>query len=304
MLTVSFQTKSFTRAVPVLSALFFLLGACAPSSEPVGRLTAGTGQLELGYPHGADIELTWEMSQALEGLAGEPRVFLHLIDGQDNVVRTFDHPLPGAWKIGGSHSYQTPLAQSALAPPLEAGTYRLTAGLYDLEGNRWALETGGPDIAALEYEIAIVIVPAGKTTAPQFFFSSSWLDVEGGTDLQILARRWLSEDGVIRLGGVEESGRLRMLVGIPEGGGQLQAPVLEDGAEEQVLSISTTCGEASTSLSGVGTHAVELPIAVPAASADGTRGCEVLFSANYYLRSQDGDETRTMALEGLSWAPD
>ncbi len=142
---------------------------------------------------------------------------------------------------------------------------------------------------------------------PQFFFSASWLPVEGGTDLQILSRRWLPEDGVIRLGGISAPGKLWLLVGVPEGGGALQEPVLDAGEVEQIVEVTTTCGGAAVRLSGPGSHPVELPITIPDASAeeDGEAGpadCEVRFAANYYLMSHEGDQSRTVVLEVLSWS--
>ena len=301
-----------------LSNLFFfamivgwLAAGCAERPEPVGRLGVSTSEIQLGYPQVAEIELSWEMSRALEGLSGQPRVFLHLIDSNGDMIRTFDHELPGPWKIGASQRYSVPIYQSALAPALEEGEYELTAGLYDQQGNRWPLESAGAGASDHEYTVATVLVVESGPQMPQFFFSSSWLPVEGGTDLQILARRWLTENGVIRLGAVPGPGKLWLNVGIPEGGGALQEPVMAAGAVEQSVTVTTTCGDAAVRVAGPGSHSVELSIAPPmAAEAEddtaetGPAECEVRFEANYYLMSRDGDQSRTVALEGLSWSID
>ncbi len=290
----------------VLAAGLALTG-CGKEPDPVGRLGTGAGEIRLGYPQVVELELSWEMKRPLEGLAGPVRVFVHLLDSRGDIVRTFDHDLPGAWKVGGELSYKIPIYQSALAPALEEGRYKLTCGLYDGEGNRWPLENAGAEIGEAEYEIATVSVVESGPKMPQFFFSSSWLPVEGGSDLQILARRWLTQNDVIRLGGLTGPGKLWLNVGIPEGGGELLAPTMAEGAVEQSVSITTTCGDAAVQISGPGSHSIELPIALPAlAEGEEERPseCEVSFTANYYLMSREGDQSRTIALEGLSWSSD
>lgn len=299
------RSRLFVSTLALVASL--ALVSCSEEREPVGRLGTGAGEIELGYPQVVDLELAWEMKRPLEGLAGATRVFVHLLDAQGDIVRTFDHELPGAWKVGGEMSYTIPIYQSALAPPLEKGRYKLTSGLYDLEGNRWPLENAGAEIGEGEYEIATVSVVESGPKMPQFFFSSSWLPVEGGSDLQVLARRWLTENGSIRLGGLAGPGELWLNVGIPEGGGELQAPVLADGATGQSVSVSTTCGGGEVQISGPGSHAVALPIELPASAEDSEMApsaCEVQFDANYYLMSRTGDQSRVLALEGLSWSVD
>lgn len=281
------------------------MAGCAKQPDPVGRLGTGAGEIRLGFPEVKQLELAWEMKRPLDGLTGEPRVFLHLLDSRGDIVRTFDHPLPGPWKVGGEQIYTVPVYQSALAPPLEEGRYRLTGGIYDLEGKRWHLENTGAEVGEGEYEIASVSVVESGPKMPQFFFSTSWMPVEGGTDLQILARRWLTEDGAIRLGALSEPGKLWLNVGIPEGGGALQEPVMAEGAVEQTVSITTSCGQAAVQISGPGSHSVELPIEMPEGDAEGENRpgeCEVRFAANYHLMSREGDESRIVALEGLSWS--
>lgn len=302
--------------VPVIAAL--AVTGCSKQPEPVGRLGTGAGEIQLGYPQVVDLELAWEMKRPLEGLAGPTRVFVHLLDSQGDIVRTFDHELPGAWKVGGELAYTIPIYQSALAPPLAEGRYKLTSGLYDREGNRWPLENAGAEIGEGEYEIATVAVVESGPRMPQFFFSSSWLPVEGGSDLQVLARRWLTENGSIRLGALTDPGTLWLNIGIPAGGGALEEPVMAEGAVEQSVIVTTTCGDAQVQISGPGSHSVELPIQLPGdaesesdaagetteAAESRPSACEVRFDANYYLMSREGDQSRVIALEGLSWSLD
>ena len=135
--------------------------------------------------------------------------------------------------------------------------------------------------------------------APQFFFGSTWLPVEGGTDLQILARRWLAEDGVLRLSEIPGTGTLYLRIGIPRGGGS-QELVLTDESTVPAVHLATTCGDYETAVSGSGSHVVEVPVA----GGDEEGGCDISFSSNFYLLSQDNMSRRTLALEDLSWAAD
>jgi hypothetical protein len=298
------KVRSLSLLICVLATSLALAG-CGKQPDPVGRLGTGAGEIQLGYPQMVELELAWEMKRSLESSAGNPRVFVHLLDSGGEIVRTFDHELPAAWKAGGELAYNVPIYQSVLAPALEKGRYKLTSGLYDQEGKRFPLENTGAEIGEGEYEIATVSVVESGPKMPQFFFSSSWLPVEGGTDLQILARRWLTENGVIRLGGLASPGKLWLSIGVPEGGGALQEPVIDDGATEQIVSVATTCGDGAVQISGPGSHSVELPIALPEVGEgeeDRPNACEVSFTANYYLMSREGDQSRTVALEGLSWS--
>lgn len=115
------------------SVWLVLLGGCSESKEPVGKLTVSPPNLTLGYPGFTPLELDFEMTAPLDS-QGTPIVFVHVIDEPGEVMRTFDHPLPGAWTTGGRLSYEIDLHQSALAPPLAPGDYDLTVGLY--EGDR------------------------------------------------------------------------------------------------------------------------------------------------------------------------
>ncbi len=293
--------RSITRTWSSLGALFALVavGACAAKPEPAGRLTVSPDELELGYPTHAGVEFAWQMDKALEPLSGAPLVFVHLVDQEGKVVRTFDHPLPKPWQPGTEQRYSLTLSQSLLAPPLTEGTYRLTAGLYDSAGERFALATEGPEVAGGEYQVAEVRAIENVRGVPRISFSSSWLAVEGGTDLQVLARRWMSGDATLRVGRLRRRGTLRIVVAIVEGGGRLQNPIVEEGATQQSVTVATTCGGAEAVVTGSGRHTVLLPLEPVTVGEP----CEISFDSNYTLPSLDSDEHRTALLEELSWSP-
>lgn len=279
-----------------VAVIAVLVSACTPVEEPVGDLIIDPQDIAISYPQFVRVNLEWAMTKPLSELSGSPRVFLHLVDAEGEVLRTFDHDFPRTWSAGSQTSYDVVLSASALVPALPDGQYALTAGLYDGAGHRWPLTVRGEEVHPQEYRIATVTA-SSSATAPQFFFSAAWLPVEGGTDLQILARRWLSEDGVLRLSEIPGEGTLYLRVGIPNGGGA-QELVMTDESSVPAVHLATTCGDYETAVSGSGSHVVEVPV-VATAEED---ACDISFSSNYYLLSQDNLSRRTLALEDISWS--
>ena len=187
------STKVILCALPLLGAL--CLGCAAPT--PVGTLQLEPVQLDLAYPGFAELGFSWELTAPPQDVLGPLRVFVHLNDELGGQARTFDHELPFDMADQPSGEYSINLFQSALAPPLTAGTYHLTVGLYDGQGNRWPLAVDGEEVDDSEYQMAKLQVSDASEDFPMFYFSSGWLPVEGGTDRQILGRRWLSEAGTV-----------------------------------------------------------------------------------------------------------
>ena len=133
-----------------LALLAALLSACGGAGEPVARVSLAAGEIVL--PHGVMVptELRIEPLREL-GEGKRALVFAHLLDAEGTVVRTFDHPVPSAWRVGETIVDQVPLAQPVLGPALPRGDYRLTLGLYDGGDERWPLAGLGEEVARLEY---------------------------------------------------------------------------------------------------------------------------------------------------------
>lgn len=279
----------------VLPAL--AIAGCGSPPEPVGAVAVDRGEIEL--PHGAwqRLELTWRMTRPLSGLEGEPRVMLHLLDGAGELVRTFDHPLPGGWRPGEEATYGAEIFQSALAPALEPGSYDLAVGLYDSAGHRWALESAGEELRGGAYRVARVRAAAAAAGLPEFSFSAEWLPTERGVDRQILARRWLSGDGVIRVRGIGGPGAVWLRFGIPAAG-ELQELVVEPAAAQPAATVKADCSGFSAALEGSRSHVLEVPLTP---DGDPPGECRVRFRANFELLSKTNREKRTIALENLAW---
>ncbi len=271
------------------------LGGCS-SDAPVARLEVSPPVVQLPHGHVRTLTLAWTPTEDLYGREGDPLVFVHLLERPGHVLRTFDHPFPQRWHPGTPVRYEVPLHQSALAPALPPGRYRLTAGLYQARGGRWPLETAGEEVDGREYAVAEVEVPAKPPAGPRFSFVGPWLATEPGGDLQMLARRWLAGDGVLQVRDAPGPGSLWMMLLIPAAG-EGRELVLEPGAASPRVAISSTCSGVDTAISGPGPHEVRMP--VPAAAGP----CDVRFDTNYEYREMGSGRRLTVALEGLGWTP-
>lgn len=317
------------RWIATLAAGLAVFAGCGgEEAEPVARLVAEPMELTVAYGTYAGLSLAWTPVAELEGASGEARVFLHLLDEDGELARTFDHDLPGTWSVGGERSYRVPVYQSLLAPPLPPGRYSLTAGLYDGENHRWPLDFQGERVGRHEYRVAAVEVPARGAEPPAVQFSPTWSPTLAGADRQVVAFRWLAGEGAIRLSDVPEDGTLWMVLRIPgaqeAGATRRLLPVMEEGEErgegpaagedgeeseaggeeggapppagEPRVSVTASCSGFEAQVSGEGRHDLEVPVTA------GGSDCAVTLSPNYTVESRAGED-RTVLLEILAWRP-
>jgi hypothetical protein len=281
-----------------LAALALCAAACHNEAPPVAGLEVQPAELQLGHGRVVPVRFSWTPTTALEEDAGPPMVFVHLLDNDGKVTRTFDHPFPERWREGTPVAYDVKLYQSVLAPPLPAGKYRLTVGLYGRGKHRWAIQGLGEPLKRNEYVAAQVEVPA-RTPGPEFNFSNTWLPVEAGGDRQLVARRWLIGRGGIRLVGVRNPGTLWMVLRIPPADGPDEKLVLREGQSIPSVLIRGTCGGVEMSVSGPGSHEIEVPIQE---SPDGG-ACRVILLPNFHYESPNVRDQRTISLDNLGWMP-
>ena len=287
-----------TRAFPALALLPLLataLGCGEATPDPVATVVVEPTELTLPYPQQVAVETTWTPTAEL-GPGGEaPYVFVHLLDAEGEVVRTFDHEYPRRWVVGEAQSDTLVLYQSLLGPPLPAGDYRLTLGLYGGEG-RWVLDPGeaAEEVAKREYAVAEVQVPEVSVAAvPKLDFGQGWLPIEQGQDRQVLASRWLSTGGGIDVAAVPEAGALTLHLDVPESmnGG---APVYAAGAEIQRLTVASTCDDHTHEITGSGLTFVIVEVSAEA-------GCEIRLRPNFYFQSPGAETPRSVRLVQLIW---
>ena len=293
--------QAFVRTALVL--VVALGSACGTAEPPVGELEVRLPQTELPYPWAVPLGLTWRPTAPLSGIVGQPLVFVHLLEQPGDVVRTFDHPLPKGWQPGDTIEYELELYQSALGPALPPGDYLLSVGLYDTEGMRWSLIVGGEEVDRQEYLIGTITVPADSAGAPMFKFSNSWMPVEGGADVQVLARRWLGAEGDIVLEEVERPGRVWMVLNLPALQPGAQRLVLDEGADEPAVIVASSCGGVEASASGQGLHEFEVPVEAP---EDGElpEECRISIRPNFRHVTLATLQETSVSLENLSWRED
>jgi hypothetical protein len=290
-----------TRCRVVFTACLLLAAGCRRGPAPVGELAARPAELALGWPQFAELVLEFHPSAALPAGAGRPIVFLHLLDEPGSVIRTFDHPLPGDWQPGKPITDRVRIFQSALAEPLAAGKYILSAGLYDPSLGRYVFETSAREVAKREYAVAMLSVPAARAGDPAVRFSEQWLPPESGTDRQILVSRTLLGDapGTIQFGPIAGPGMLHLGVRIPGDatpGSRLE--VLEGGGQPK-LRIASSCGGVQAEVAGPGRFDVDL--AVPAGASPVT--CEISIDPNFRWTTSLRAEASSARLESLDWHP-
>ncbi len=288
------------RNTALLALAISLLIAChrgtfrlpASGGAPVARLQVEPATLSLAYPQTSPLDLTWLPQSPLRVSADHLVVFVHLIDHQGKVVKTFDHPFPGSWTVGKEITYPLELYQSAIDPPMPAATYSLTVGLCETSGRRWPLQAGGPEVDDNEYALARVEVQDASRSTPKLSFSGSWLRPEATGNRQTLAHRWLGHpDGRLVIWGIERPGEAVLTFKVPE------LPAASSTESEPAVGIRSKCADVRGRVSGYGTHEVRLAV-TPAATGD---SCTVSFAPNFFFRASREVEKRSALLEKASW---
>jgi len=289
------------QSLMTFAAVVLVLGACGEAAEPVATVTFEPNPMVLPYPGYLAAHLQWEVTAPLGPSESNPLVFVHILDEEGNVVRTFDHPLPFDWQPGTSHDYEVILYQSALAPPLDNGEYRLSLGLYDPSGQRWALCCLGDEIDDFEYQAATVSVNGKADEVPMFYFSPSWLPLEAGTDVQVLGRRWLTDEGSIRIAEIPSQGSVWMRLRLPNPATEVEELALMEGEAEPLVRVGGTCSAEEFPVGGRGFHEIKVPVDVNEEGEIPTE-CEILLQPNFYILEVDTLDRRSLALEILSWS--
>lgn len=288
----------------VAGALGGLLAACGAGGPPVAVLTVEPARVELGFSEARPLRLSWEMRRPLEGAAGDLRVFVHVLDGSGDVLRTFDHDFPAPWQPQNSVDYEIDLHQSVLGPPLAAGTYDITVGLYDGAGRRWPLSTAGDAIDELEYRVA-ELEAIDRSSTPMFRFSEQWKPIEAGIDQQVLGRRWLASAGSIVVSETAGEGTVWMSLQVPTAEPGERRLAIDPGFEETRVMIRSSCGGSEIELTGVGVHELEIPLIFPevAPGALSPAECEIRLEPNFHILTVGTTEQRSVLLEMLGWIP-
>lgn len=251
-----------------------LLGGCGASDAPIGRLEPGPVPEALGFPDWSPLDLRWELGDTLPGDGAGATVFVHLLDSEGHVVRTFDHPFPAAWGPGIEAEEAIDLYQSALGPPLPEGPYALTAGLVSADGTRLPLDVDGEDRGRYEYVLGSV--EAVAPTRERFRFEGGWQEVEAGADRQVLARRWLTDEAELLVEEPDAGATVLLWIEVPGSSTMGGEPELVEGEGVPELRVNSDCSDETTAVSGAGRHRVEVEL-----GPTGGTSCTVVLDPNF-----------------------
>ena len=286
-------------ALAMLATVLALAAGCSHGDDPVGGLTVEPAHVTLAYPQPIPVRLTWTPTVLPESDSGTLVVFVHLLSGPKQVIRTFDHPFPKTWTPGTPVTYSIDLGQSALAPPIVPGHYILSIGLYDGAHQRFALRTTGQELAHQEYQVAEVEVLPTAAPAPTFAFSSGWDAPEPTGDNQKPMRRWVDDPGTITISGMPANGIVRLSLRVPEvktdGGEKL---LLDPGVERPRVAVTSTCGAGQLPVDGYGPHVLDVRVAAG-------QSCDITVDPLFKVVRSDTVTPRAPAfLEDLEWKPE
>ena len=279
---------------PMRHVLFVLFVAALVAfgcrdGDPVATIESPPARFTIRQGGTVAVELRWAIEQ--QG-PDEPRVFVHLLDRDERIVRTADHPFPEAWRPGSTVVDRFRLYDSVLGgEPIPEGEYQLQVGLYELGGQRWTVRHG-------EVEASQVIV--GSLTVeppdrlPTFSFEGWSVPQEtGGRQAPVV--RTAAASATVGVSSVR-TGRVVLVVAVPERGRTVRQ-LLFDMERVPVIRVRA-CGGFSAELPGVGRHV--LSILVPG----GAGSCDVELEPSFVQIDVETLGRAAMMLEQLSWSED
>lgn len=294
-----------------------VLTACGEEvSEPVAELQVEPTTAVLGPGGTTTLTTRWQMEAPLEGGdEASPHVFVHLLDSEGRLLRTFDHPLPFAWQPGEQAAAELPLWLSVLDPSLPAGAYPLRIGLYDrVSGRKWPVRAGeGQEATASDTAVLSSFeVRAPGEGAPAITFPAGWYPPHLSEDLQVLARRWMESRGQIRLAGLPGPVRVALRLHLTDLPRDQHSLVFLDeqgeavttgeagGGEEMVpsVTISSPCAAESVLVEGFAIHPVDVVLQAPAGGE-----CVITLTPNFLFIESASFNRRSVQLERLTWTP-
>jgi len=289
------QHRRLLRCTVALAALVLAAGCGrGEPEEPAATLEVTPAEVVLPYPGAAVLTATWSPSAPLD----EPIVFVHLLDADGRVVRTFDHRFPEDWLPGADVTYPLALWQSALGPPLPDGVYDLTVGVYTADGYRPRLAVEGREVDDGEYAVARVEAPA-PAGGPRLAFGDGWEPAAASADRQVLGARWLGDGGSLELANLDGPLDLALSVRLPAPEEMDYTLVLDPGVAEPAVEISSPCTAEPARVAGAGSEEVTLPLR----PADGVRSCPVTFDPGFVYLDPLTLRRLSVDLRRVLWAP-
>jgi hypothetical protein len=281
--------------------------ACGPGTpeEPVARVRVESAEVSLPYPQEATLETVWRPEAPLPVAGSELRIFVHLLDREGAILRTFDHAFPGPWTRGRAVRDSVKLWQSALAPALPPGRYRLTLGLVERGGRRrWPLAIEGVDaepVAPEEYPLATLVVPAVAGAAgARLEFTGPWGRWAELPDRQVIRSRELEGEGAVVLQGLDESLTVALGLHLPRRDDPEYWVGPAAGTDEVAATVRSPCAGEPVRVSGAGDHRIEVRITPPAGGGD----CPIWIEPDFTIvDAKSLKRVSPVHLWYLTWSP-
>jgi hypothetical protein len=183
-------------------SLFLALTVCAAAScsNPEDSSPAvATAEVALARPRvalGSPVDMTYRFRVAADMPSGNYRVFVHLVDADEELMWTDDHDPPTAvttWKSGQTVEY----SRTMFAPIYPyVGPAKVLLGLYDVSTNQRLKLGNTPDRGDRSYQVAqLELLP--QTENVFLIFKDGWHPAEFAPENQSIEWQWTKKDATL-----------------------------------------------------------------------------------------------------------
>ena len=185
----------------LLYSLCLALTVCAATSCSQGDDSSpavATAEVTLSRPRvalGSPVDMTYRFKVATDMPSGTHRVFVHLVDADEELMWTDDHEPPtavGTWKAGQTVEY----SRTMFAPIYPyVGPAKVLLGIYDVSTNT-RLKLGNPDRGDRSYQVADFEVLA-QTENVFLIFKDGWHPAEVAPENQSIEWQWTRKEATL-----------------------------------------------------------------------------------------------------------
>jgi hypothetical protein len=234
----------------LISSLGLLLTVCTAVSCSSGEDTApavATAEVELSrarIAQGSPVDITYRFQPATSVPAGNYRVFVHVVDADEELMWTDDHvpPVqPGQWQPGEQVEY----SRTMFVPMYSyVGPSKIIAGIYDVETNT-RLKLGNTDRGDRSYQLAeFELLP--QTENVYLIYRDGWHPAEVAPDNPAMEWKWTRKEATLAFRNPKRDSTLIL---------QIDNPAQAPGAATEV---DVRLGEQS--LATIPVNATEAPV--------------------------------------------
>jgi hypothetical protein len=182
--------------------LFLAVTVCAASSCSDGEDSSpavATAEVALSRPRvalGSPVDMTYRFRVASELPSGTYRVFVHLVDADEELMWTDDHEPPTAvatWKPGQTVEY----SRTMFAPIYPyVGAAKVLIGIYDVSTNQRLKLGNTPDRGDRSYQVAELEL-LSQVDNVFLIFKDGWHAAEFAPENQSVEWQWTKKDATL-----------------------------------------------------------------------------------------------------------